>query len=111
MEPSRQRRGQPVIAGILSALVGFTSSSAIVLAGLRGVGASPAQAASGLLALCTMMGIAVIWLSTRHRIPLTVAWSTPGAALLATTGVVRSAASVPRSGPCWQACSSAQFSP
>jgi benzoate membrane transport protein len=88
MEPSR-RRSQPVIAGILSALVGFTSSSAIVLAGLRGVGASPAQAASGLLALCTMMGIAMIWLSSRHRMPLTIAWSTPGAALLATTGVVR----------------------
>ena len=89
MEPPRQRRSQPVIAGILSALVGFTSSSAIVLAGLRGVGASPAQAASGLLALCTTMGIAVIWLSSRHRMPLTIAWSTPGAALLATTGVVR----------------------
>jgi benzoate membrane transport protein len=88
MEPSRHR-SQPVIAGILSALVGFTSSSAIVLAGLRGVGASPAQAASGLLALCMMMGIAMIWLSSRHRIPLTIAWSTPGAALLAATGVVR----------------------
>jgi benzoate membrane transport protein len=86
MEPSR-RRSQPVIAGILSALVGFTSSSAIVLAGLRGVGASPAQAASGLLALCTMMGIAMIWLSSRHRIPLTIAWSTPGAALLAGSGL------------------------
>jgi benzoate membrane transport protein len=80
--------GRPVTAGVLSALVGFTSSSAVVLAGLRGVGASPAQAASGLLALCVVQGAVMIWLSRRHRIPLTVAWSTPGAALLASTGVV-----------------------
>lgn len=80
--------GQPVTAGVLSALVGFTSSSAVVLAGLRGVGASPAQAASGLLALCVVQGAVIIWLSRRHRIPLTIAWSTPGAALLAGTGVV-----------------------
>jgi benzoate membrane transport protein len=88
MEPSRYR-SQPLIAGILTALVGFTSSSAIVLTGLRAVGASPAQAASGLLALCATQGIAMIWLASRHRMPLTVAWSTPGAALLASTGVVR----------------------
>ncbi len=79
---------RPVAAGVLSALVGFTSSSAVVLAGLRGVGASPAQAASGLLALCVVQAAVMIWLSRRHRIPLTVAWSTPGAALLASTGVV-----------------------
>lgn len=84
-----ERIGQPVTAGVLSALVGFTSSSAVVLAGLRGVGASPGQAASGLLALCLVQGAVMVWLSRRHRIPLTIAWSTPGAALLASTGVVR----------------------
>jgi benzoate membrane transport protein len=83
-----EQQGRPVTAGVLSALVGFTSSSAVVLSGLRGVGASPAQAASGLLALCAVQGAVMIWLSRRHRIPLTVAWSTPGAALLASTGVV-----------------------
>jgi len=80
---------QPVVAGILAALVGFTSSSAVVLAGLRAVGGSAAQAASGLLALCALQGAASIYLSRRHRIPVTLAWSTPGAALLASTGVVR----------------------
>ncbi|MBV9451819.1 MAG: benzoate/H(+) symporter BenE family transporter [Streptosporangiaceae bacterium] len=83
-----ERIGQPVLAGILAALVGFTSSFAVVLAGLRGVGASPAEAASGLLALCATQGLAMLWLARRHRIPLTLAWSTPGAALLASTGVV-----------------------
>ena len=72
----------------MTALVGFTSSFAVVLAGLRGVGASPAEAASGLLAVCATQGLGVLWLVRRHRIPLTLAWSTPGAALLASTGVV-----------------------
>ncbi|MDP9822267.1 benzoate membrane transport protein [Nocardioides massiliensis] len=77
-----------VLAGVVTALVGFTSSFAVVLAGLRAVGASPAEAASGLLALSVTMGPACIWLSLRHRMPITAAWSTPGAALLVTTGAV-----------------------
>jgi benzoate membrane transport protein len=83
-----ERTGRPVQAGILTALVGFTSSFAVVLAGLRGVGASPAEAASGLLAVCATQAVGILWLVRRHRIPLTLAWSTPGAALLASTGVV-----------------------
>jgi benzoate membrane transport protein len=79
---------RPVLAGILTALVGFTSSFAVVLAGLRGVGASSAEAASGLLSVCATQSLGVLWLVRRHRIPLTLAWSTPGAALLASTGVV-----------------------
>ncbi len=83
-----ERISLPVLAGILTALVGFTSSFAVVLAGLRGVGASPAEAASGLLAVCATQGLGILWLVRRHKIPLTLAWSTPGAALLASTGVV-----------------------
>jgi benzoate membrane transport protein len=83
-----ERLSQPVLAGILAALVGFTSSSAVVLTGLRAVGASPAEAASGLLALCATQALGMLWLARRHRIPLTLAWSTPGAAVLASTGVV-----------------------
>jgi benzoate membrane transport protein len=84
-----ERLSQPVLAGILTALVGFTSSSAVVLTGLRAVGASPAEAASGLLALCASQAVGMLWLARRHRIPLTLAWSTPGAAVLASTGLVR----------------------
>jgi benzoate membrane transport protein len=84
----RTSRSQPVLAGILTALVGFTSSFAVFLAGLRAVGASPAEAASGLLAVCATMALGMLWLARRHRIPLTLAWSTPGAALLASTGIV-----------------------
>jgi benzoate membrane transport protein len=53
-----------------------------VLAGLRAVGATPAEAASGLLTLCICQAIIAVVLSLRFRIPLSFAWSTPGAALL-----------------------------
>lgn len=75
-------------AGAVTALVGFASSALVVIAGLRAVGASTTQAASGLLALSVAQGIGTLWLSRRHRIPVLLAWSTPGAALLASTGHV-----------------------
>ncbi|MEN0069813.1 MAG: benzoate/H(+) symporter BenE family transporter, partial [Propionicimonas sp.] len=78
---------QAITAGVVTAVVGYTGAFAVVLTGLQGVGATPAQAASGLAALSVVMGAVTILLSLRYRIPITVAWSTPGAALLATTGV------------------------
>ena len=73
---------QPVIAGVIGAVTGFASSFALVIAGLIAVGASPAEAASGLLALCLGQAVLAIALSWRYRLPLSFAWSTPGAALL-----------------------------
>ncbi|WP_036569015.1 benzoate/H(+) symporter BenE family transporter [Nocardia sp. BMG51109] len=78
----------PVGAGVVAALVGFTSSFAVVLAGLTAMGATPAQAASGLLAVCVTQSLGMLLLSRRYRMPITLAWSTPGAALLASTGAV-----------------------
>lgn len=72
-----------VAAGIVTAVVGYTSAFAIVLQGLSAVGADPVQAGAGLAALCVVMGLATIVLSVRYRMPITIAWSTPGAALLA----------------------------
>ncbi|MXP61874.1 benzoate/H(+) symporter BenE family transporter [Roseomonas sp. M0104] len=77
---------QPVIAGVLAAVVGFASSFTVVLQGFRAMGASPAEAASGLLALCVVQGALGLWLSLRRRMPIVLAWSTPGAALLVSTG-------------------------
>ncbi|AYF96989.1 benzoate/H(+) symporter BenE family transporter [Protaetiibacter intestinalis] len=86
---------QPIGAGIVGAVTGFASSFAIVVAGLHAVGASDAEAASGLLALCVMQGVVAIVLGLRYRMPLSFAWSTPGAAVLvaaeATTGDYRAA--------------------
>ncbi|GAB3604222.1 hypothetical protein GCM10027411_22980 [Microbacterium aureliae] len=63
--PERVPLSRPIIAGVVTALVGVTSSFAVVLTGLAAVGASPAQAASGLLALCVTMGLASLVLSWR----------------------------------------------
>lgn len=71
---------------MVCALVGFTSAFVVVLTGLRGAGASTSQAASGLMAVTALMGLATIVLSVRSRMPVIVAWSTPGAALLASAG-------------------------
>ncbi len=79
---------RPVSAGVVSALVGFTSAFVVVLSGLAGVGADPGQASSGLLAVTVVMGLSCIVLAAWTRMPITVAWSTPGAALLASTGTV-----------------------
>lgn len=79
---------RPVVAGVLSAIVGYASSFTLVLAGLRAVGASPDQAASGLLATCLGIGVAGAVLTLRHRMPVAIAWSTPGAALLVGAGPV-----------------------
>ncbi|MEU4542265.1 benzoate/H(+) symporter BenE family transporter [Nonomuraea dietziae] len=79
-------RTRPIVAGVVTALVGFASSFTVVLAGLRGVGADERQAASGLLALCVAVGVVSITLGLRHRMPIAIAWSTPGAALLMGAG-------------------------
>ena len=71
---------QAVLAGLLSGFVGFAGAFAIVLKGLTGAGATPAQAASGLLAVSVAMGLAGIYLSLKTRMPISAAWSTPGAA-------------------------------
>jgi benzoate membrane transport protein len=78
----------PILAGLVSAVVGYASSFTVVLAGLRAVGATPAQAASGLLALCLGIAATAIALGLRYRMPIAIAWSTPGAALLIATGPV-----------------------
>ena len=77
---------QPIFAGLLAAFVGFASTFAVVIQGLTAVGASQAQAASGLMALSILMGVCGIALSLWRRQPIGVAWSTSGAALLAAYG-------------------------
>lgn len=86
--PARSVPLQALIAGVLAALVGFGSSFAVVIQGLAAVGANTAQIASALFALCLVMGVLAVWLSLKWRMPVSIAWTTPGAALLASTGAV-----------------------
>ncbi|WP_291049192.1 benzoate/H(+) symporter BenE family transporter [Herbiconiux sp.] len=86
---------QPISAGIVASITGFASSFVLVVAGLHAVGANDAQAASGLLVVCVLSGVLCILLAVTFRMPISFAWSTPGAALLvaasATTNDFRAA--------------------
>ncbi len=79
---------QAVWQGLLVALVGYASSAAILIQGLVAVGASVSQVASGLVVIGILQGIVAIALSYATRMPIFIAWSTPGMALLATIGTV-----------------------
>jgi benzoate membrane transport protein len=72
-------------AGLLAGFVGFASGFPVFLQGLLAMGASPAQAASGLTAIMVAMGLCGIVLSLSQRMPISVGQSTPGAALLASS--------------------------
>ncbi|MBP6504639.1 MAG: benzoate/H(+) symporter BenE family transporter [Rhodoferax sp.] len=71
-------------AGFVAVLVGFTSSVAIVFQAALAFGATPAQVASWMWALGLGMGLCSAVPSYLWRKPVMVAWSTPGAAVLAT---------------------------
>ncbi|MDD2544739.1 MAG: benzoate/H(+) symporter BenE family transporter [Burkholderiaceae bacterium] len=76
-----------VTAGCVAVLVGFTSSVAIVFQAAQALGASPDQITSWVWALGWGMGLCSLLPSLYLRKPVMVAWSTPGAAVLATAGV------------------------
>lgn len=79
------RRVMPVtavVAGLITVLVGVTSSAAIVFTAAEAAGAGPRELTSWMLALGVGMGVTCIGLSLRYKAPVVTAWSTPGAALL-----------------------------
>ena len=71
---------QPTSAGILAAVVGFASAFTIVLQGLTAAGATPVQAASGLMALCIVTGLIGIQMSWTNRLPISIASIPPNPA-------------------------------
>jgi benzoate membrane transport protein len=77
-----------VVAGFVAVLVGYTSSVAIIFQAAVALGATPSQTASWLWALGLGMGLTSLGLSLWTRQPILTAWSTPGAALLASTSGV-----------------------
>jgi benzoate membrane transport protein len=74
-------------AGFVAVLVGFTSSVAIVFQAALAFNATPEQIASWMFALGIGMGLCTVLPSLYYKKPIMVAWSTPGAAVLATAGV------------------------
>ncbi|MEY4426522.1 MAG: benzoate/H(+) symporter BenE family transporter [Pseudomonadota bacterium] len=74
-------------AGFVAVLVGFTSSVAIVFQAALAFKATPEQLTSWMWALGLGMGLCSLVPSLWLRKPVMVAWSTPGAAVLATAGL------------------------
>ncbi|WP_318356802.1 benzoate/H(+) symporter BenE family transporter [Enterobacter sp.] len=73
------------LAGFVAVLVGYASSAALIWQAASGVGASSAQIAGWMTALGLAMGVSTLALTLWYRVPVLTAWSTPGAALLATS--------------------------
>src|SRR5690606_7568430 len=72
-------------AAAIAALVGFGGTVALVVQAGLTVGASPGQIASMVTALCIGIAVAGGGLSFAFRMPIVLAWSTPGAALIGTS--------------------------
>ncbi|MDQ6154763.1 benzoate/H(+) symporter BenE family transporter, partial [Pseudomonas aeruginosa] len=71
-----------VVAGFVAMLTGYTSSLVLMFQAGQNAGLSSAQISSWIWALSIGMGLATIGLTLRYRVPIVIAWSTPGAALL-----------------------------
>jgi benzoate membrane transport protein len=79
---------QAAMQGLLVAIVGYASSVAIVVQGVKAMGATTEQITSSLLLLGIAKGVVAIGLSLWTRMPISIAWTTPGVALLAVTPMV-----------------------
>lgn len=71
------------VSAFVAAIVGFGGTLALIIAAADAVGATQAQTASWVTAICLAMAVETAWLSWRTKMPVITAWSTPGAALAA----------------------------
>jgi benzoate membrane transport protein len=72
-------------SALIATVVGFGGTIALVVQAMRALGASVEQTGSAVTALCLGTAIGGAALTLKTRIPVVLAWSTPGAALLAAT--------------------------
>ncbi|PWB35989.1 hypothetical protein DCO48_00655 [Pseudomonas sp. SDI] len=85
LRPLADTSPSAVVAGFIAMLTGYTSSLVLMFQAGQAAGLSSAQISSWIWALSIGMAVCSIGLSLRYRTPVTVAWSTPGAALLITS--------------------------
>lgn len=74
-----------ISAALVASLVGYGSTIALVLSAAAALGATSEQSASWVLAVCLAKAIGSAVLSYAMRVPVVLAWSTAGAALIAAT--------------------------
>ena len=88
MTALRDLTASAVMMGLLAAFVGYSASFAIVMAAMEAMDASEAQAATGLFYATLAMGLCSLVLPLITRAPSAIAWSTPGAAFLASSATL-----------------------
>jgi len=76
----------PLLAGTVASITGTAASAGLVLAALTSLGATKSQTTSAIVVLLTFYGLLSILLSMRYKMPISIVWSTPGAALLISSG-------------------------
>ena len=84
-----------VVTGFVVVLVGFTSTGALVFQAALSLGATQAEISSWMWALGLGMGLASIIPSLIYKKPVVAAWSTPGAALIATSAGATAGVTMP----------------
>ncbi|MCF5707767.1 benzoate/H(+) symporter BenE family transporter [Pseudomonas syringae] len=85
LRPLADSSPSSVVAGFIAMMTGCTSSLVLMFQAGQAAGLTNLQISSWLWALFMGMAVCSIGLSLRYRAPITVAWSTPGAALLITS--------------------------
>lgn len=87
-------RASMISSALVAALVGYGSTIALVLSAAAAVGATAEQTASWVFAICLAKAAGSALLSVWARVPVVLAWSTPGAALIAATSGISMAEAV-----------------
>ncbi|MEN9608171.1 MAG: hypothetical protein RLZZ06_102 [Actinomycetota bacterium] len=79
----------PILAGGVSAITGVAASTGVVLAAMKGLGATNGQILSIVFVAAFVYGLLSILLSLRYKMPISIVWSTPGAAMLVAAGALQ----------------------
>ena len=85
LHPLNDTSPSAVVAGFIAMMTGYTSSLVLMFQAGQAAGLSSGQISSWIWSLSIGMAVCSIGLSLRYRTPITIAWSTPGAALLITS--------------------------
>ena len=79
----------PLLAGFVASITGTAASIGVVLAALTGLQATANQTASAIFVMLVAYGSLSILLSWRFKMPISIVWSTPGAAMLVAAGALK----------------------
>jgi len=82
--PARDLSVSAVVAGLVAVLVSFGGTAVLMVQAGHAAGLDTARIGSWLGSICLVLGLGGLAISLRSRMPVVLAWSTPGAALLVT---------------------------